>query len=316
MIIFQKVVANDAKYNFSNPANMTVYDAHNDSPYNMGISFGRDTGIQQADYYTSPHSVLYGIGPLGNAQRSVGGAKWNGTVYIYTQTPLGGGPSNLSSVPASQITVIGYPTGYNPTGTTSLNRWNNIGNPVSTVGGIATSVQNDGNPPGTSVLESTPLGSPNTMASISADGTGFMANPWHFTNSVTVDGQITANQINAEAGNDFGVTVPAGQKIVNSVIGTGPVWDIKSTGPVLLAGSLSFLVGSISRVSMFSGTATTVVTAFNHNLGVAPDMILLTLTGTNTSLSMVKYDPASLTSTQVNVISDSSRSFVGLAIKF
>lgn len=85
---------------------------------------------------------------------------------------------------------------------------------------------------------------------------------------------------------------------------------------VTINGTIKFLLGSITRISSFSGTATTVVTAFNHGLGVLPDIILLSLTGTNTSLSMVKYDPATMTSLQVNVISDSSRTFVGLAIKF
>lgn len=158
MIIFQQVVAADTKYNFANQPNLTLFDVHNDSPLNMGVSFGRDTGIQQADYYTSPHSILYGIGPVGSAQRAIGGVKWNGTIYIYTQTPMGGGTTNLSSAPASQITVIGYATGYNPSGTTSLARMTNTGNPVSTVGGTSSAIQNDANAAGTSIVEATVAG--------------------------------------------------------------------------------------------------------------------------------------------------------------
>jgi len=158
MIIFQQVVAADTKYSFANQPNLTLFDVHNDSPLNMGVSFGRDTGIQQADYYTSPHSILYGIGPVGNQQRSIAGVKWNGTIYIYTQTPMGGGTTNLASAPASQITVIGYATGYNPSGTTSLARMTNTGNPVNTVGGTSTAIQNDNNVTGTSIVEATVAG--------------------------------------------------------------------------------------------------------------------------------------------------------------
>lgn len=79
---------------------------------------------------------------------------------------------------------------------------------------------------------------------------------------------------------------------------------------------VKLLHGTISRISMFTGTAPNVSTPFNHGLGAVPDMVLLTLTGTNNTASMVKYDASSLTSTQVSIVSDSSRAFVGLAIKF
>lgn len=158
MNLFQEVVAGDTTYSVANQPNLTVFDVHNDSPYNMGVSFGTNTGIQNADYYTSPHSILYGISPLSASQRSVGGVKWNGLIYIFTQTPMGGGTTNLASAPASQITIVGYPTGYQPNGTTSLSRLTNTGNPVNTVGGTATAIQNDNNTSGTSIVEATVAG--------------------------------------------------------------------------------------------------------------------------------------------------------------
>lgn len=113
---------------------------------------------------------------------------------------------------------------------------------------------------------------------------------------------------------DLGFHVANTNNIVNTVGGVDQ-FKANSGGFVLLNGTVTFLTGSTSRVSKFTGTATTVATAFNHGLGATPDLVLLTLTGTNTSLSMVKYDAASLTSTQVTIVSDSSRTFVGWAIK-
>jgi hypothetical protein len=175
MIIFQSVVTGDNKYKFSNQANLTSFDVHNDSPYNVGVSFGVDTGIQNADYYTSAHSYLLGIGPLGSSQRSIGGVKFNGTIYVYTQTPAGGGTTNIASVPASQITVIGYPTNSNPINTASMSRWNNIGNPVQSIMGGATNVQNDNNVSGTSVVEATQTGAPGSNLSFLNSGSSFIA---------------------------------------------------------------------------------------------------------------------------------------------
>jgi len=113
---------------------------------------------------------------------------------------------------------------------------------------------------------------------------------------------------------DLGLHVANANRIVDTVGGVDQ-FLVGSGGPHLLNGTITLISGSLSRMKFFSGTATTTPTLFTHNLGVIPDLILLTLTGTTTALSMVKYDPATVTSTQVSVISDSSRSFVGLAIK-
>ncbi len=92
---------------------------------------------------------------------------------------------------------------------------------------------------------------------------------------------------------------------------------IDSSGLDLRAGTFSLLTGSISRISAFSGTASVTATLFNHGLGAVPDIVLLQLTINSTTAHMVSYfNDASLTSTQVKIISDGTNSFVGLAIKF
>lgn len=137
-VIFQEVVTADSKYTLTNSPVNTVFDVHNDNPFNFGISFGRDTGIQGADYYASPHSILYGVMAPGSNKYTIGGVKFNGTIYMYTQTPLSATTTDLSSAPASSITVIGYPPGGNPSGSTSLSRMQTIAKAVNTNPGSTT----------------------------------------------------------------------------------------------------------------------------------------------------------------------------------
>lgn len=332
MIVFQEIVTGNQKYSFSNQPNLTVFDMHNDSPYNMGVSFGNDTGIGNADYYTSPHSILIGIGPTGKGQRSVGGVRWSGTVYLYTQTPMGGGTTNLASAPAQQITVIGYATGYNPTGTTSLNRMNNVANPVNTVGGSASALQNDNNIAGTVIMEASVSADPSSAVRLTNDaqltlGTGL--DPASVT-IITQNGTITiaktgivtlpyflfVDLIQAIAGNDIKIFADALKSFIVTV-GSTDTFSVNSTGPSLLAGSFKFLAGSISRVSMFTAGVSTVPTFFNHGLGAIPDLVLVSIDGAVAGTFSCIVDYASLTSTQVKLTgSINGMNVHALAIKF
>src|SRR5260370_10787935 len=56
----------------------------------------------------------------------------------------------------------------------TLNRAGNIGNQVTLVAGSSTSVQNDNNAAGTTVVEATVLGSPTSNVSILNDGSGWI----------------------------------------------------------------------------------------------------------------------------------------------
>jgi hypothetical protein len=206
MILWQNVVSGDTKYSFSNVGDMIIFDIHNDSPYNIGVSFGSDTGILQADFYSSPHSILYGISPASAKQRSIGGVKFSGTVYMYTQTPSGGGTTNLASAPASMITVVGYPAGYSPNGTTSLSRLTNTGNPVSTVSGISTAIQNDTNAAGASIVEATVSGDSNSAVS--------------WTNSAVLKNGNSAHPGSVSFDNAKIASDGAGNLTVNSLAGT------------------------------------------------------------------------------------------------
>jgi hypothetical protein len=162
MRIGQQVVVGDTKYTFTLPKgvnNLVIFDVHNDSPYNMGISFGRDTTITNCDYYTSPHGVLTGIIPPSIDKRSIGGVRWQGNIYIYTETPAGGGgTTNLANAPASSVTLIGYQAGYQPQGQIALNRMQTTANTVDTNAMGTNTVNNDGNPAGTVFVEATQLG--------------------------------------------------------------------------------------------------------------------------------------------------------------
>lgn len=237
-VLFQKVITGDTKYTFTNDPSCTVFDVHNDNPFNCGVSFGRDTGILNADYYASPGSILYGIVPPGSDKRTVGGVKFSGTIYLYTQTPIGGGVTDLTKAPALSITVIGYPSGSNPSGTTSMNRATNIMNPVDTTLTVPTHIANDGNAINTPIVEATPGADPTSAVlwtnnavlkngnvqhpgqvafdnnTITSDGTGV----WH-TRALKVDSNINSDNNNFGsdgAGNVTMVTIQGLWKPTNS----------------------------------------------------------------------------------------------------
>lgn len=208
-----------------------------------------------------------------------------------------------------------------------------VGGTTSVAGGIANSVQQDGSVAGTSLIEATPAGDGASAVSIlnsgvaqlgstlragsltcenttgdsmcfSGDGIGTnTSNLWTFLDTRSTQTKLFG--IHNTAGNGVGL---GGEGTLDATV------DVN--GITLLSGSLIFLLGSISRISKFSGTAASTGTTVNHGLGVVPDIILLSLTGTSSALSMVKYDDTTMTTTTVKITSDSSRTFVGLAIKF
>jgi hypothetical protein len=78
----------------------------------------------------------------------------------------------------------------------------------------------------------------------------------------------------------------------------------------------AFLQGlGISKVSLFGTyTVTTTPTAFAHNLGVVPDIVLIQITGAVASRTCVYSHPAS--STLVTLTGDATFAVRGIAIKF
>jgi hypothetical protein len=100
------------------------------------------------------------------------GKNWNGNVEIIPSADL----NNIISWPSSHIYIDTYGIGEHITGQYPmvLNRTGNIGNAVNFVAGSSTSVQNDNNATGTSVVEATTLGSPTSNVSIDNSGTGWI----------------------------------------------------------------------------------------------------------------------------------------------
>ncbi len=80
--------------------------------------------------------------------------------------------------------------------------------------------------------------------------------------------------------------------------------------------NILLFLGSLSRWNKFTGTATTTATAFNHGLGIIPDIIFLQLTIISSTAHGIYYNPATMTNTQVTIQSSGTNTFVGLAIKF
>lgn len=219
--------------------------------------------------------------------------------------------------PMSAVVVEAYASGEHAPNDGPLVRQANVGNVLNTVGGSGTSIQNDNNLAGTSIVEATVAGDGASAVTLTNDAQMNLGSALHpgglqmtgsgaFVKTPILAG-LGGDNLAIEAANGFGTRFFSGGNFVGY---------IDATGLNLLLGTITLLTGSVSRISKFSGTAPNVSTAFNHGLGAVPDIVLLQVTGTSNALSMVKYDVASLTSTQVSIVSDSSRAFVGLAIKF
>ena len=93
------------------------------------------------------------------------------------------------------------------------------------------------------------------------------------------------------------------------------VWD---NGIAILSGWLALVQGTISRISIFSGSATNVFSNTAHGLGVVPDAVFFCETNTGADTTTFQWNPAGSTSTNVSVYSSagsSPRNFIAIAIK-
>lgn len=299
MILFKQLVAADTKYTFTNQANCVTFDVSNDTPFNMGVSFGKDTGADNADYFTSPHSILTGIKPQGNAP-SINGVRWTGTIYIYTETPLGTGATNLATAPAFQITVIGYPVRYQPSGSTSLSRMTSTPNMVNTSVSSTNSIINTGNPPATNIITVQP--SDAASATWQADNSGNLTVNSDNTGVLTtllqlIAGASPAVQIAAAAtlttvlGNlqvDKNLTVAGTSSLDNSSIstdGSGNITAVSYHAPTYKVGTIINLpIGTLKALTSASGTGNATV---NTALGTTPTAVVFdpcTLSGSTQTI--------------------------------
>jgi hypothetical protein len=176
----------------------------------------------------------------------------------------------------------------------ALSRLTNVGNVINTVGGVASSVQNDNNPSGTSVVEATVQGDSASAVSLVNNGhllLGTTANDgflqvitsagahkliFDTAGNLTIDKGILANLITALTGNDIGFHVATGQRVVVTVNGVdifqandngisvlpggGGVFYPLPTAQALATGNTILIPGVLVRVSVASNVTGIIMT--------------------------------------------------------
>lgn len=185
----------------------------------------------------------------------------------------------------------------------ALSRQINLGNSVP-LGTSATSIQNDGNPGGTPIVEATVNGDVASAVQLSNDGVLVLGDDAHRGNIVL---------------NRQGVQISLGPNIFGNLSLAGGGLDITASGTqlnnTLTAGYVSVVnelflaTGKISGISKFTGSGNGTV---NHGLGAVPDIIFFVgLTATPASFS---YTGANATA--VTVHTSAAVAWAALAIKF
>lgn len=102
----------------------------------------------------------------------------------------------------------------------------------------------------------------------------------------------------------------------NGVNNDGGTIQTNGAGTVTIV-TLAVTLGTLTRISKFTGTAINGKVTVSHGLGAVPDVVILipSLSATPVAVAL-GYNPATLTSTQVDVWANTGFNFVGLAIKF
>lgn len=207
---------------------------------------------------------------------------------------------------------------------------------TSTVSQQATTLVNTGNPINTPIVFSEPLGDSDPTGAINITNSGFVgvgdtANSGKILVSGTHVALAATNNIFPDEIAILGTTNQKVDILVSGVDASATLENQSGSSIVKLQTSspgldlsglfsggtgIALPLGTLTRVSKFTGTASTVSTFFNHNLGVIPDVVLLQLNGLSSTAHSVWADYATLTNTQVKITGDGANAFVGLAIKF
>lgn len=251
--------------------------------------------------------------PAWGARRFVG--SYGGSTITWAQQ------AQLASnqAPLSQVIVETYAQGedLHEVFPMTLSRQTNVGN-ASTVTSAASSVQNDGNVAGTSVVEATVAGDPNSAVQITNAGIVTFGSAAHHGSVTTIGGGFTGVGILSTGG----LTVSGGGTALDGgAITTDNSGHLTTTG-TLTAAQMLFAKGSISRIAQAGPftLSTTTKTAENHGLGAVPDLALAILDTDSIAGSQVLIDYSSFTSTQVSCkavgIGSGSAVFFLLTIKF
>lgn len=124
-------------------------------------------------------------------------------------------------------------------------------------------------------------------------------------------GGTIRNAIELDGSNNLGLFAASSSVLGRIYFGDkngNPIAHMDSSGITIEEGAYSFLTGSISRVSIFTGVGTG---TYNHGLGATPDFVIPVCTAVGSQT--MGYD--SVTSTQVHITCGSGLSFAAFAIK-
>lgn len=227
--------------------------------------------------------------PAWSARKFVG--SYGGSVVSWAQQ------AQLASnqPPLSQVVVEVYAQGENaheifPQSLAS--RQNNIGN-AATVTTAASSVQNDGNVAGTSVVEATVSGDVGSAVQITNAGIATFGTAAHHGSVTAVGGGFTGVGVTSTGG----LTVSGGgTSLDGGAITSNGAGDLTMLSALFTSGSLT----RIAKAGPFSLTSTK--TNFNHLLGDVPDFVFwLILTSAPVVDHSVYVDLTNATSTQVGL---------------
>lgn len=191
-----------------------------------------------------------------------------------------------NSPPSSKVWVVMYGPGESIPGTypLALVRQTTLGNvvPLNTA---ANAITNDGSIAGTQIIEATPQGDISSAVLMKNDGTLVLGNGTH-------KGSISSD---------------------NNLFHTDGSGNVLAAN-LALTGTLSFIHGSFTAISLFSGTGPQ--NNVNHGLGSMPNLVLLQYAG---NFGGPPSDPLywwGATNTVVNVHASVGFFWYGLAIRF
>lgn len=150
------------------------------------------------------------------------------------------------------------------------------------------------------------LGNVNSLGSFKAYGPSTLANSVLIENASTASNETHITNI---AGSDIAFYSPAGTATVR--IGNNGSMQAKLFEFGIQSGLTLTAMKLISLINL-----TTSETTYNHNLGVAPDLIILVPNGTSSTVRTYQIDYSQMTTTTFNATGNSSFGAVGVAIKF
>jgi len=306
-----------AAYTINNTA---WIDLLNQSPYNLPFQAGDlQITVPAWDHY-----------PIQIAVKSDYGNYWQPTSAV--QFPPKITPALLGSPGASLSTLLIvtlYGLGETPASTQprSLNYQNYVPNTITTVGAgtVVSSLVNDGNLAGTSIVEATVSGDASSAITLTNDANMVLGNANH-SGSLTVVGNATlADTIKFLNQNATAIQqLNSADFIFESGVEVG---RIANNGDITAGAGLGNFIGNglklkygqrLIGLSWFGPYLSVTSPAnFNHNLGAIPTIVLTQSTGGVTTTRTTNINYATMTSTQFSADSNvAGFEFYGIALLF